>query len=35
MRLTLCVDLGSFHTSESRGGVEGRQLELKGVEGGD
>ena len=27
--------LGSFHTSERRGGVERRQLELKGVEGGD
>ena len=24
-----------FHTSECRGGVERRQLELKGVEGGD
>ena len=27
--------LGSFHTSERRGGVERRQLELKGIEGGD
>ena len=27
--------LGPFHTSERRGGVERRQLELKGVEGGD
>ena len=26
---------GPFHTSERRGGVERRQLELKGVEGGD
>jgi hypothetical protein len=26
---------GSFHTSERRGGVERRQLKLKGVEGGD
>jgi hypothetical protein len=26
---------GSFHTSECRGGVERRQSELKGVEGGD
>ena len=26
---------GPFHTSEHRGGVERRQLELKGVEGGD
>ena len=26
---------GPFYTSESRGGVERRQLELKGVEGGD
>jgi hypothetical protein len=28
------VALGSFHTSERRGGVERRQVELKGVEGG-
>jgi hypothetical protein len=27
--------VGSFHTSERRGGVERRQVELKGVEGGD
>jgi hypothetical protein len=27
--------LGPFHTSERRGGVERRQLELKGVVGGD
>jgi hypothetical protein len=27
--------LGSFHTKRCRGGVERRQLELKGVEGGD
>jgi hypothetical protein len=27
--------LGSFHTSERRGGVERRQLKLKGVESGD
>eukprot|EP00982_Pelagococcus_subviridis_P007181 30490-Pelagococcus_subviridis.AAC.1 len=27
--------LGSFHTSERRGGVERRQLEMKGVEAGD
>jgi hypothetical protein len=27
--------LGSFHTSECRGGVERRQLALKGVAGGD
>jgi hypothetical protein len=26
--------LGPFYTSESRGGVERRQLELKGAEGG-
>eukprot|EP00982_Pelagococcus_subviridis_P017137 31518-Pelagococcus_subviridis.AAC.16 len=26
---------GSFHTSECRGGVQRRQLELKGVDGGD
>ncbi|EEH51754.1 uncharacterized protein MICPUCDRAFT_53787 [Micromonas pusilla CCMP1545] len=26
---------GSFHTSERRGGVERRQLKLKGAEGGD
>ena len=26
---------GSFHTSECRGGVERRQLKLKGIEGGD
>jgi hypothetical protein len=26
---------GSFHTSERRGGVQRRQLELKGVDGGD
>ena len=26
---------GPFYTSESRGGVERRQLELKGAEGGD
>jgi hypothetical protein len=26
---------GSFYTSERRGGVERRQLELKGVAGGD
>jgi hypothetical protein len=26
---------GSFHTKRSRGEVERRQLELKGVEGGD
>jgi hypothetical protein len=25
----------SFYTSESRGGVQRRQVELKGVEGGD
>jgi hypothetical protein len=29
-----CVVLGSFHTSERRGGVERRQLKLKGVEDG-
>ena len=28
-------DLGSFHTSEYWGGVQRRQMELKGVEGGD
>jgi hypothetical protein len=28
-------DFGSFYTSECRGGVERRQLELKGIEGGD
>eukprot|EP00982_Pelagococcus_subviridis_P004634 29268-Pelagococcus_subviridis.AAC.3 len=27
--------LGSFHTSDCRGGVQRRQAELKGVEGGD
>jgi hypothetical protein len=27
--------LGSFHTKRRRGGVHRRQLELKGVEGGD
>ena len=26
---------GSFHTSERRGGVERRQLALKGIDGGD
>jgi len=29
------VFLGPFYTSERRGGVERRQLELKGAEGGD
>jgi|MDSW01.2.fsa_nt_gb hypothetical protein len=29
------ADLGPFHTRECRGGVERRQLELKGAEGGD
>ena len=28
-------DSGSFHTSECRGGVERRQLKLKGAEDGD
>ena len=28
-------DFGPFYTSERRGGVERRQLKLKGVEGGD
>ena len=32
---SMYVDFGSFHTSEYRGGVERRQMELKGVEGGD
>eukprot|EP00982_Pelagococcus_subviridis_P015925 31439-Pelagococcus_subviridis.AAC.22 len=27
--------LGSFHTSDCRGGVQRRQMELKGVDGGD
>jgi hypothetical protein len=31
----LPLELGPFYTSESRGGVERRQMELKGVEGGD
>jgi hypothetical protein len=26
---------GSFHTKRCRGGVERRQMELKGIEGGD
>jgi hypothetical protein len=30
----LIAALGPFHTSERRGGVERRQLELKGAEGG-
>ena len=29
------ASLGPFHTSECRGGVERRQMELKGIEGGD
>jgi hypothetical protein len=29
------VNLGAFHTSERRGGVERREMELKGVAGGD
>ena len=34
--LTLGVSTsGSFHTKRRRGGVERRQLKLKGVEGGD
>ena len=34
-RHAVAVVLGSFHTSECRGGVERRQLKLKGVEDGD
>jgi hypothetical protein len=29
------ASLGPFHTKRRRGGVERRQLKLKGVEGGD
>jgi hypothetical protein len=32
---SLAAASGSFHTSDCRGGVEGRQLALKGAEGGD
>eukprot|EP00982_Pelagococcus_subviridis_P013224 31231-Pelagococcus_subviridis.AAC.8 len=34
-RPVLEVPLRSFHTSERRGGVQRRQLKVKGVEGGD
>jgi hypothetical protein len=33
--LVVVVFSGPFYTSERRGGVERRQLELKGAEGGD
>jgi hypothetical protein len=32
---TFLVNSGSFHTKRWRGGVQRRQVELKGVEGGD
>jgi len=32
---SMYVGFGPFHSSECRGGVERRQMELKGIEDGD